>query len=253
MEEQPSSDVFLPLVDTQSSENKSDLIGCCSRFRACSDAQKCLMPNSDISECCAYRKNLDAGRIFYGKNASNFVLEEYGIILSKISKLPIEQLGAFKNIVGYLCSMHSSGILLYASPSILNPCLNELLSIRRASQYVLSQYRIRSITVILEKFPQKNSAYMKAERAQKDRTGSGSFDKRSFLIQWCTANAPEVIEQIVNRYVMVSIPSNIRRYIYEYYYENIPSEDFQFELEFPIETDANFLRNPSSSILGVMK
>lgn len=42
--------------------------GCCSRYEACSDAMKCIHPDSDMAIKCAYRKNLKKGKIFYGKN-----------------------------------------------------------------------------------------------------------------------------------------------------------------------------------------
>lgn len=42
--------------------------GCCSRFVECSDAKKCVHENKIYSMGCKYRKNLEAGRIFYGKN-----------------------------------------------------------------------------------------------------------------------------------------------------------------------------------------
>lgn len=46
----------------------SDTFGCCSRYEACSDAQKCIHPNAIFAAACAYKKNLEQGRIFYGKN-----------------------------------------------------------------------------------------------------------------------------------------------------------------------------------------
>ena len=42
--------------------------GCCSRYEACSDAMKCIHPDSDMAIKCAYRKNLKQGKVFYGKN-----------------------------------------------------------------------------------------------------------------------------------------------------------------------------------------
>lgn len=42
--------------------------GCCSRYEKCSDARKCIHPDASISAACMYKKNLDEGRIFYGKN-----------------------------------------------------------------------------------------------------------------------------------------------------------------------------------------
>lgn len=49
-------------------ESKASMFGCCSKFNACSDAKKCVHENKLYSMACSYRRNLDAGRIFYGKN-----------------------------------------------------------------------------------------------------------------------------------------------------------------------------------------
>lgn len=48
--------------------SKADMFGCCSKFNQCSDARKCLHENQLYSKACFYRKNLEAGKIFYGKN-----------------------------------------------------------------------------------------------------------------------------------------------------------------------------------------
>ena len=42
--------------------------GCCNDFVRCSDARQCLKANDPDYRGCQYRKNLEAGRIFYGKN-----------------------------------------------------------------------------------------------------------------------------------------------------------------------------------------
>ena len=42
--------------------------GCCSQYVECSDAARCNHPNRLYSTACAYRRNLENGRIFYGKN-----------------------------------------------------------------------------------------------------------------------------------------------------------------------------------------
>lgn len=42
--------------------------GCCHRYVECSDALKCLHPNLLHSFGCTYKKNLESGKVFYGKN-----------------------------------------------------------------------------------------------------------------------------------------------------------------------------------------
>lgn len=58
----------LILIQALENYEPSEYFGCCSKFIECSDAKKCLHSEPIYSKSCAYRKNLEAGRIFYGKN-----------------------------------------------------------------------------------------------------------------------------------------------------------------------------------------
>lgn len=44
--------------------------GCCDRYVECSDKGECVHGNLLYSTACAYRRNLEAGRIFYGEKAN---------------------------------------------------------------------------------------------------------------------------------------------------------------------------------------
>lgn len=46
----------------------SDTFGCCNDFNRCSDAKECIHKDDRFYNGCMYRTNLEAGRIFYGKN-----------------------------------------------------------------------------------------------------------------------------------------------------------------------------------------
>ena len=48
--------------------SKASSFGCCDHFIECSDAKKCVHENKLYSKACMYRRNLDEGHIFYGKN-----------------------------------------------------------------------------------------------------------------------------------------------------------------------------------------
>ena len=49
-------------------EAQGETFGCCSYYQECSDARKCVRAESMFSLGCTYRKHLEQGRIFYGKN-----------------------------------------------------------------------------------------------------------------------------------------------------------------------------------------
>lgn len=47
-----------------------ETFGCCNDYLACSDARACLHSDDRFFNGCGYRQNLEAGRIFYGKNCN---------------------------------------------------------------------------------------------------------------------------------------------------------------------------------------
>lgn len=57
------------ILESQINTYPSDF-SCCSRYEACSDAKRCIHPDSDMALRCSYRKNLKLGRVFYGKNST---------------------------------------------------------------------------------------------------------------------------------------------------------------------------------------
>lgn len=47
---------------------RGEAFGCCSRYERCSDERKCVHDDLAYATACQYRSNLEAGKIFYGKN-----------------------------------------------------------------------------------------------------------------------------------------------------------------------------------------
>lgn len=56
--------MFLQYMNTEES------FGCCSRYIECSDSKHCMQDDVRLRFSCIYKKNLEAGKIFYGKNAN---------------------------------------------------------------------------------------------------------------------------------------------------------------------------------------
>lgn len=60
------SEIAIDILSEVGGEN----FGCCSRYEACSDAKQCIHPDKLFARACSYRRNLEQGKIFYGKNKS---------------------------------------------------------------------------------------------------------------------------------------------------------------------------------------
>ncbi len=54
---------------------------CCSSFRKCSDTLECVHKNNSLFDGCTYRKKLEAGVVFYGKNCNIIGPIRNGVIL----------------------------------------------------------------------------------------------------------------------------------------------------------------------------
>lgn len=65
-------DAFIDVMAERCSAIYTDSLtasfGCCNDFYICSDALKCIKADDPYYKGCMYRKNLEAGRVFYGKN-----------------------------------------------------------------------------------------------------------------------------------------------------------------------------------------
>lgn len=46
----------------------TEFFGCCGKYLQCSDMKRCLHEDLFYAKACKYKYNLEAGRIFYGKN-----------------------------------------------------------------------------------------------------------------------------------------------------------------------------------------
>ena len=59
---------FLVKVAGESVNRYPKAWDCCSRYMECSDSKTCIHPDKTFALECGYRKTLNSGRIFYGKN-----------------------------------------------------------------------------------------------------------------------------------------------------------------------------------------
>lgn len=83
------------------SPSAKDAFGCCSRYSACSDAKTCLIPHLDYSNNCIYRKSLERGHIFYGKNADKYNAAVYQSFVDSYSALSANAAGLLRGILYY--------------------------------------------------------------------------------------------------------------------------------------------------------
>lgn len=87
MIEQLDQESIFQTQSDDSTGSAKDAFGCCSRYRECSDAGTCLIPDRDYSKDCIYRKRLSEGRCFYSKNAEGFDRNRYARLRKQVNAL----------------------------------------------------------------------------------------------------------------------------------------------------------------------
>lgn len=117
--------VFDSVSPAGGSAADSESFGCCHRFRQCSDAGRCLIPDLDYSSACSYRKNLEKGLIFYGKNAAGFSSARYAEFLRRADKLPPFVRAVFDSLVIDFCEYHRGTVRLI----VRNEYISEISSV----------------------------------------------------------------------------------------------------------------------------
>ena len=95
--------LFSASVGTASgaSDSAKDAFGCCSRYSSCSDAKICLIPHLDYSKNCTYRKSLEQGHIFYGKNADKYNAAVYQSFVDNFNTLSANAADLLRGILYY--------------------------------------------------------------------------------------------------------------------------------------------------------
>jgi hypothetical protein len=65
-----------------------DVLGCCHLYYECSMQKKCISSYPETASRCAYRKNLERGKILYSPNANNFNNDEFIKVKNNYYNLP---------------------------------------------------------------------------------------------------------------------------------------------------------------------
>ncbi len=123
--------------------SNGDTIGCCNRYRECSNAGACVCAEAEMAKKCQYKANLESGRVFYGKNAETFDMEKYKYLVSYYNNLSDEEKNAFEEILCYICAKKRGVrhiLCLYNSVlhSVLSGC--ELFAMEKPSTLILTLY-----------------------------------------------------------------------------------------------------------------
>ncbi len=217
---QPSS------TPVYSAVNSPDAFGCCSSYRACSDAGKCVIADRDYSVNCLYRKNLEAGRIFYGKNANAFDRDRYAELCRRVDSLSPDARSAFDWILIDFSEYHRSARRLIVRneyiPELSAVGLFEFLPLGSEFPSLCSCRSFLKPAVVSH--PEYGPLFKKAQEERKlikrerkiPRAGT-----KEFLIYWLNHDGVSLRDQLSEPYRFASLPPDHVLYAEELYLDTL--------------------------------
>ena len=240
-----------PASDTEQVYHADDF-ACCSLFYQCSDAKRCLACPERAANC-YYRHHLEAGRIFYGKNADSFSRTRYDQLLKQVDSLSTDARSALDGILIEFLE-YRRGI---RQSVVWNRCIDELASLHLFSfrplgedfpppaadlskMYALIEgagggpaFELAKAKRTAERKPlldalaaaKKNGdkaeeSRLKKERAKIDEEKPGPRTW-GFLREWLNGEAVELRDRLASPYCLATLPTDQIPYTEELYRDTL--------------------------------
>lgn len=211
-----------PEPPQQASVNDSDAFGCCSRYRDCSDAGCCLIPERNYSIHCTYRKKLEDGVVFYGKMGSDFSMERYQELLSAIHALPAPTRRTLDNLVIEVCEYHRAATRAVVRSEYLDglPELN-LFDFSLLESSYLKKCKFRRLSDLVLEHPHYGPLF---RRAQEDGKGKQPGPRtKDFLLQWLSHDGILFRDELFSPYRVAYVRMDSLAYLEAYYMDELAS------------------------------
>lgn len=202
--------------------NYADDFGCCSRYRACSDAGKCLIPDLDYSNNCIYRRQLESGHTFYGKRADGFSPDLYVSIQNAVSALSQEASSVLHEILLNLCDYNRGRTRCV----IRNFALDELASLGLFQILPLGaefpdSCSARKLSQMVKDNPDFFARFTAAgnvrDAARQHDKKLPSKNSKDFLIEWLNSDASDIRDLLADPYRIIEIIPESACYVEELY------------------------------------
>lgn len=198
-------------IPTMMHKNKDNLFGCCSQFRECSNAKKCVISDREYSKFCIYRNNLENGNIFYGKNANDFDIHIYNSFISAYKSLNVNDTNLFCEIVNTIILKLRNYLWLECSNSINALADKKLLTIDVTDE-ILEYYQFGYLKKVYRKYypniilPQKKDELLALIRKDKPK---------------------ELYGECVNKYCKVYLDAYPLIFYSEFYHDYVFGKSFE--------------------------
>lgn len=211
---------FQVLSPTQEPVNNIGDVGCCSRYVGCSNAGKCLIPDREYAASCAYRKKLEAKKVFYGETADNFSSKRYKALLSAIDALPEGSRRTLDDLTIDVCEYHRAASHAVARSDFLVglPALS-LFDFSPLDETFLKKCNFRRLSTLVSSHPIYGPMFLQAKKDGKGKKpGPSTAD---FLLAWLSHDGLPLRAELFAPYCLAHVRMDSRCYLEAYYRDTL--------------------------------
>ena len=203
-------------INTEEEDLSNSVFACCHLYYKCSNEKRCLCDDEARASQCAYRKNLDAGNVFFGKNAKEFDEAQYQEIVQRIDALPNDARKAFDKLITEFCGIHRGK----DSVVVRNEYIEELSQVGLFEFEKLGADFVRKcLYSTLEKRLEKVSgdafSTYQAEKMAYKSTQKGSGVEKRFFSLWMNGPGVMVRDELADPYRLASAKQDSKQFIEE--------------------------------------
>lgn len=217
---------------------------CCSRYRACSDAKACLMPDQEYAKNCSYRAKLEAGTIYYGKNSIYFDPARYAQLQDTWQQLAEGEQTVFLQLLHYFFITKraaASGVFFTMGEFSKLETLGLLHTLRDPSP-ILRKCRIKTLKSACADRLDEAEAWIKAQRKTDDEKERDKPVRSDELIRWMVHVSPDAVARACDGLTLLSLPRDWIFLLEEFYLEHRGMDDWTLPLlPQPFLEDPRFL------------
>lgn len=227
-----------------------DAFGCCSRYSACSDAKACLIPHLEYSNNCIYRKSLEQGHIFYGKNADKYNAAMYQSFVDNYSALSANAAELLRGVLYYAFVKRRGTKLIMLADSPEIPALDRagfLSQVEHPDKVVKKcsvSAMINACGSLIEtanewaKSQTKPDTWKKRKSIRQELPGVKIL--RDELSAWIIRFSPEAMQKLSEGISFVELDFSKTLELEEFFKDCIYKEGYPFPLD-TLENDPRFL------------
>lgn len=231
----------ISFFDNNSDEKQSarNTFACCSRYRECSDNKKCVISEKNYAINCTYRKKLEQGIVFFGKNANDFDISVYNKIVNIYNNLSDAVRYELNCLLVYF-KENQSITLLYNTEymqELIKYGFISFVSSKNDKKDLLSKLTFKFLkTFISEDKMNKLKDDVKNKRGDKARV------TRDDLMQYLVSNDNTRVNEYIKKFLYAYIPHDMVKYMHELYHDFLTENHNDFKIKLPRDNETNFVK-----------